>query len=259
MVFFNAIFNYACIIYVFMKEKFSKSKFQQIVVPILYFLIVVAFVGSALFAFDRLYYENIYVSGSSMQPTLIGNKSPGRAHYGKADKSNRAIDNLQRFDVVITYFPNSWEASSSDEKSYKIKRVWGFPGERITLTNDGSFYTFSAFNSSDDLIETYQAPVVYDKTYSWNLAYFTVKNKTFRTHCDSPRTFDRKLEADEYFVMGDNWGQSSDSYQNCVVSHHSEYITRGYLKGRVVQILGTAVVVNEKLTDKQKIKGMYNF
>ena len=69
-----------------------------------------------------------------------------------------------------------------------------------------------------------------------------------------------KLDRDnqEYFLMGDNWVSSSDSY---FYKASNEKITRKLLQGKVVCIQGTAIYDSntERLTKKKRLKDMYYF
>jgi len=277
---------YVRIIHMMGTRFYKNEKFQKVFYGILYFILICGFVASACFAFDKLYYEHIYVSGNSMNPTLIGNgvlnpgeqRKTGFSNYGKADTSNRTIDNLKRFDVVITYFPHEW---TTEDDTYKIKRVWGFPGEKIQLTYTTEEYTYTVIKR-DGTEEVYKAKIHEDEPIkvdgqqrTWDLAYFTNGSKTFKVRYkkDSPtaagRIIQRKpgasefmpkeLAADEYFLMGDNWTSSSDSYSNTVEEAKGSYIKRSDIRGKVVQIEGIAQIQDGKLINKQKIKGMYDF
>lgn len=91
------------------------------------------------------------------------------------DKISYQINNPRRGDVVAMYFPG--EAS----KRF-IKRVVGLPGEKIKISN-------SKLYINNGLIDE---------------PYLSEGTATL------PDT-DRQLSADEYFVMGDNRTNSSDS------------------------------------------------
>ena len=250
---------------------FASEKFQMIFYPTLYFAMAVAMVFTGCFIFQRNYYINVYVSGSSMSPTLIGGGEWGRNHYGISDNHRRTLSNLKRFDVVVTYYPSSW--GSSDE-SYKIKRVWGFPNETITMSFEDETYNFKV--TKDEKVTYTVDAKVSDKTYSFNnvsntyrVATFNTEYRTFDTrvlrtaYMDNPssinyerKSFSVTLKENEYFLMGDNWTGSSDSYSNM---GSSQRITFDLLQGKVIAIQGTAKVVNNELTDKQKTKDRYYF
>ena len=187
-----------------------------------------------------------------MAPTLIGNTSK-RAHYGIADNHEHALRNLNRFDVVITYYPDSW---TSDIETYKIKRVWGFPGETLSLKenktdNKITSYTFIA-SRGEEIVYSIEGKIIqkaFDTYGTLTVAEFNTGSKTFYTNVAMTRTLtDFYLSDDkqEYFLMGDNWGGSSDSYSN---KAKADRITFSNLQGRVVAIQGTAKLVNEELTE----------
>ena len=243
-----------------MSEKFSpKEKFQKVFYPLLYLLSVVVFVLSGTYIFNTLYYTKIYVNGDSMAPTLIGNASQ-RVHYGICDNHDSALQSLKRFDVVITLYPDSWTA---DKETYKIKRVWAFPGETISLDeykNPETKKTQYKFTATKDNTTTYQIIGTAVKkefnTYGEIITVkFTTPNKTFYTKIGSSSEITTHREFEnlsldknnkEYFLMGDNWTDSSDSYSNL---DKGERITYKNLKGRVVAIQGTAKLVDKTLVD----------
>ena len=244
-----------------MDTKFYKNeKFQRIFYAVIYFFLAVAFIISGCFVFNRTYYTNIYISGSSMMPTLVGG-SGNRWNYGISDNHEATLRNLKRFDVVITYYPSGWNGGDEDT-TYKIKRLWGFPGETISLIKTDNTYTFTASKDNEIIYKVtanVESKAINDYGTEWKLATFNVENKTFNTHADTDRTFTEiKLseEKQEYFVMGDNWSASSDSY-----SHRSSpaRLTFDNLQGKMIAIQGTAKLVNGNLVDKKKEKDRYYF
>jgi signal peptidase I len=117
--------------------------------------------------------EPFVVSGSSMFPTFEN------GDYLIVDKVSYELGSPKRDDVVIFRYPN-------DQTKFFIKRVIGLPnetvdiqGSTVTITNSGGEHRFSL-----------------DEPY--------VKNTS-----NSSTHFE--LKTDEYFVMGDNRGASSDS------------------------------------------------
>ena len=258
-----------------MDKKFYKNeKFQKTFYAVLYLVCAFAFVISGCYIFYKTYYSNVYVSGTSMSPTLIGGNVDGRNHYGISDNHRTAINNLKRFDVVITYYPSQWTGTDEDTV-YKIKRVWGFPGETISMSFDNDKYTFTVSVDNHVVYETTAAVNVKDYAGVGQLkvASFTDGKRTFDVNAfskhyddngqlvfdDAKRTsFTVSLnrEKQEYFLMGDNWTASSDSYTHLNMSQRISYDN---LQGKVVAIKGTAVVVNGELKDKKKIRNMYYF
>ncbi len=113
------------------------------------------------------------VSGNSMFPTFANGE------YLIVDETKKYLGDYERGDVVILRYPN-------DPSKYFIKRVIGLPGETVSIRNG----IVSITSTSQP------TPLVLDEPY--------VKNLKFDTSV-------RVLGNDEFYVMGDNRAQSSDS------------------------------------------------
>lgn len=113
------------------------------------------------------------VSGSSMVPTFENGE------YLIIDEISYRVNNPKRDDVVVFRYPN-------DKKKFFIKRIIGLPGEIVDIK--GSIVTITNKEHPEGL--------VLDQPYVKN-------NSSNNTHFE--------LGNNEYFVMGDNRGASSDS------------------------------------------------
>ncbi|MCD8249257.1 MAG: signal peptidase I [Lachnospiraceae bacterium] len=138
---------------------------------ILSFVLYVAAMVLATFLIIHFVGQRTYVSGSSMENTL-------------SDGDNLIVDKLtyrfsdpKRFDIIV--FPYRYE-----ENTYFIKRIIGLPGETVQIT-DGKIYI-----DGEELIESYGREVI--------------KNAGLAAE---PVT----LGENEYFVLGDNRNDSTDS------------------------------------------------
>lgn len=123
------------------------------------------------------------VIGSSMEPML----SDGDNLI--VDKISYRFGDPQRFDIIVFPFQYS-------EKTYYIKRIIGLPGETIYIDEAGSIYV-----DGEILKESYGRDIIADPGRAYE-----------------PIT----LEEDEYFVMGDNRNNSSDSRDPVVGNIHRE-------------------------------------
>lgn len=119
--------------------------------------------------------EPFVVNGASMDPTF----STGQ--FLMVDRLSYRFENPQRGDVIVFKYPNN-------PKVYYIKRIIGLPGETISI-NDG-IVTVTNSEHPDGFILS--EPYV-DSSHKIS------------------DIFDEKLRSDEFFVMGDNRAQSSDS------------------------------------------------
>ena len=118
------------------------------------------------------------VNGESMEPTL-------------SDGDNLIVDKItyrfkdpERFDIIV--FPFKYK-----EDTYYIKRIIGMPGETVKIEEDGSIYIDSG-NGFELLEESYGREII--KADHIGLASEPIE-----------------LADDEYFVLGDNRNNSSDS------------------------------------------------
>ena len=112
------------------------------------------------------------VSGSSMEPTLSNNDQL------ILDKISYRFSEPQRFDIIV--FPFQYA-----EKTFYVKRIIGLPGETVQIDLQGNIYINGQILNEDYGKETI------------NFAGLAVEPIT--------------LGDDEYFVMGDNRNNSSDS------------------------------------------------
>lgn len=212
-----------------------KKKLKMIIWPLIYLVLIINVCVSFVLVFRSYYFKSIFVSGSSMEPTLHGNVNDV-VDYGIIDDHKPAIQNIQRFQIITTYYPFSdskdyvggykhGEKNTIDpyESSYKIKRVYGLPGETIKFELDeekakeaieaaGSSegaYSARAQECAQQAIKFY---VKNDKTDEFVLQNMKFKRKINIQKLNDYKHFEIKLESDEYWVMGDNYSASSDCY-----------------------------------------------
>lgn len=132
------------------------------------------------------------VSGSSMEPMI---------HNGDSiivDKISYRLGEPERFDIIV--FPFEYQ-----KNTYYIKRIIGLPGETVRIDEDGNIYI-----NGEILVEHYGAEVIRDP----GLAYTDIV-----------------LGPDEYFVLGDNRNNSSDSRSPAVgLVQRERIIGRAWLR-----------------------------
>lgn len=116
--------------------------------------------------------QRTQVSGSSMEPKLNNQDNL------IVDKITYKFKEPERFDIVV--FPFRY-----DEDTYYIKRIIGMPGETVYIDAEGNIYI-----NEEPLTESYGKEIIKDAG-----------------RASTPLT----LGDDEYFVMGDNRNNSSDS------------------------------------------------
>ena len=149
----------------------GKEKSRGIAGEILSFLLYVVVVVGITFLIIHYVGQRTYVSGSSMENTL----SDGDNLI--VDKITYRFSDPKRYDINV--FPYQYE-----ENTYFIKRIIGLPGETVQIV-DGIIYI-----DGEALQESYGREVM--------------KNSGLAA---DPVT----LGEDEYFVLGDNRNDSTDS------------------------------------------------
>ncbi|MDD2973428.1 MAG: signal peptidase I [Lachnospiraceae bacterium] len=129
--------------------------------------------------------QRTQVIGSSMEPTLSNSDNL------IVDKISYRFREPKRFDIIV--FPFEYA-----DKTYYIKRIIGMPGETVQIEGDGSIYI-----DGEVLQESYGKEVIQNPG-----------------RAAEPIT----LADDEYFVMGDNRNNSSDSRDPSVANIKKENI-----------------------------------
>ena len=129
--------------------------------------------------------QRTQVSGSSMETTLSDGDNL------LVDKITYRFSEPKRFDIIV--FPFQY-----DTDTYYIKRIIGMPGETVQIDYDGNIYINGSL-----LEESYGREVIQNPG-----------------RAAEPIT----LGEDEYFVMGDNRNNSSDSRDPSVGNIHRKDI-----------------------------------
>nr|WP_330362045.1 signal peptidase I [Pseudobutyrivibrio ruminis] len=136
--------------------------------------------------------QRTVVSGSSMEDTL----SDGDNLI--VDKLSYRFHNPERYDVVV--FPYQYE-----EDTYYIKRIIGLPGEVVNIDSDGTIYI-----NGEPLDETYGTETILNSGLAAS---------------------DILLGPDEYFVLGDNRNNSTDSrFEQVGNIHGSDIVGKAWVR-----------------------------
>lgn len=134
------------------------------------------------------------VDGTSMEPTL--------EHRDNlfVDKISYRFKEPERFDIIV--FPFQYK-----ENTYYIKRIIGMPGETVQIDEQGNIYI-----DGEILQESYGLEIIKPENIG---------------RAAEPIT----LGEDEYFVMGDNRNNSSDSRTDIVGNiHRDDIIGRAWVR-----------------------------
>lgn len=177
------------------QEENKKTNWQKIISIALNVVLVISITFFVIRLSMLILLTNIYVTGPSMYPSL----KPGQAGYTRKIYDH---DCIERFDVVVI---NAERFAPKD--SHWVKRVIGLPGETISYKIDETSKTGTLYINGKAVKENFLKG--YDDLTPQDITYATREIK------------ERLLGDDEYFVMGDNRGHSTDS-RSLVVGHIKE-------------------------------------
>ncbi len=159
------------------KDNQNKSKVTKM--EVVKFLLYILAIFLITFCILHFLGQRTRVSGSSMEATL-------------SDGDNLIVDKLtyriwepERFDIVVFPYEGPGSSDSFFGRTYYIKRIIGLPGETIYIDYDGNIFING---------------VKLDENYGLS----RISNPGIAAE-------PLKLGDDEYFVMGDNRNNSSDS------------------------------------------------
>jgi signal peptidase I len=129
--------------------------------------------------------QPFFVKGSSMEPNFQD------GNYLIVNEIGYRLEEPKRGDVIVFRYPN-------DTSEFFIKRVIGLPGETVEI-NDGKVKIFNKENPQGFLLN---------------------ESKYLASSVVTAGSLSAELGSDEYFVLGDNRGASSDSRRWGKLSKH---------------------------------------
>lgn len=147
---------------------------KEVLKEVISTILYLAAVMCAIYLLITYVGQRTVVSGDSMEPTL--------SHEDNliVDKLTYRFNDPERFDIIV--FPFKYK-----DNTYYIKRIIGLPGERVRIDEKGKIYI-----NDEVLVESYGREVI-------------------RPEYIGLAAVEIQLGADEYFVLGDNRNNSSDS------------------------------------------------
>lgn len=226
-------------------------------------LFSILFVFSIAFLFS-VYYLNIYVTpirvvGASMQPTI------NASVYSDSDREHCDIVYYKKQEFYnngeIIIMHNTDQKYINDQNvNYLIKRVIACPGDTIkfiptnyptTGINAKMYFKIEVYNKENQLIideENYIKEEMFYKNNEENMIH-SIASETFGFIFSSIKygqTAEIEIEENQYFVMGDNRNNSSDSRIFGTVNYDD-------ISGRVELQVPYGQTLIQSLFDKMKL------
>ena len=211
-----------------MKVSSQKSK-GFFLWPILTILLLVGVCVLSQIIFNANYYSNFYVSGDSMYPTLNGD--PNDADYGKYDGHASAIKNVKRFQILTAHYPSE-RGLPEEEKTLKIKRLLFKPGDTFEVV----------YHQNSEGVYVNEMHLFINET-EYRILDYPFDSSNIKENHSYPKT---TLSNNQYFVAGDNWDKSLDSFDASVGP-----LDYSDLVGVVTKVEGRCKVIDKTITDKK--------
>ena len=166
--------------------------------------LILAFFAIVNLTFNFLYIKTT-VRGYSMLPTINSNVESSEIEGDTIYINDHSKLNVN--DIVV--------AKPSWYTRYIIKRLVGKPGDTIEIKDLGE--TFGLYVNNSLLYEKQKNGVVDEYQRSGSLGYYEIYKEflnkpEFEQYVETQQNGNKviHLEDDEYFLMGDNWGQTLD-------------------------------------------------
>lgn len=176
------------------KRKGGRKKLNKVLREMIGTLVYLLIVLCMVLFVVRYVGQRTEVWGASMESTLNDGDNL------IVDKITYHFKDPQRFDIIV--FPFQYE-----ENTFYIKRIIGLPGETVQIDLDGTIYI-----DGEALEENYGREII--KPENVGIAIKPIV-----------------LGEDEYFVMGDNRNNSSDSRTEVVGNiHRDDIVGRAWMR-----------------------------
>ncbi len=193
-------------------------------------LIVVTLIAIPV-AYVDIVYTPVYIDGQSMAPTLNNFTDTTFVEFGLMDQRPNTKKKIKRGDIIV-FDRNGGTATPS----LLIKRVIALPNETILITDKGNGDEVSVTTTKGETI-------LLPENYLSNIArYYTATANDSGNGISTPL----KLGENEYYLMGDNRGNSYDSRRLGGISYDN-------IRGKLVVVQGYAEGVKVSESGKTEL------
>lgn len=206
----------------------NKRRFNRGIQLGMTLILIIATLFSVGAAFINIVYDPIYIDGLSMYPTLNALAQPQYKEFGFMDSRPKAKKNISRGDIIVF---------KQTENNYLIKRIIALPFESIKI--EDNIVGDKIYIRTDSEGDVFTLPEEYLSA--------TAHQATALGSYGVGSYYD--LAEHQYFVMGDNRGNSSDSRSfGAIEFSQIEGVLKaiqGYSKQIVIQSDGKAILKNK--------------
>ncbi|MGI6713566.1 MAG: signal peptidase I [Bacilli bacterium] len=207
-----------------------RQRWRRFFSALLSFLIAFTLIIGIFILGANKYYTSVWISGDSMLPTLQN------LEFGLMNTHDYRIDKINRYQIVI--IDGSRVFGTPTANHVIIKRIIALPNETISIANG------STINDQDPITITAGEKIfTLDDQDKYINTTILATNPLTNTYYSGKHACGENyvLGEDEYFVLGDNRGKSTDSRNF------------GYIKKS--EIIGVLFLIEGRYSDKKIIEG----
>lgn len=219
-------------------DKKLKPKRRKVLSTLWTITLILAALVAIPVTYVDVVYTPVYISGQSMAPTLNNFTNTSNVEFGLMDERPRIKKKIKRGDIIV--FDRN--ESGSGTPDLLIKRVIALPFEEILITDnvEGDRVEITPQNGTKFRLD--------EKYLQGTTSYFTATETDFGNGIHTSLT----LGENEYYLMGDNRGNSHDSRRLGAINYSA-------IRGRLVVVQGYAESVKVDSSGKTELENRHYY